>query len=158
MTGRTLYVGHAVTKVGKGGRIKIPQAFGAVLSKNGGQLRLLIGRSPTDNCWVCYDAGLRTLEVDQCRALIYPRDFESRESLSDMDRSIFGSLFVLDVSLGYSIKLPKSLAGSFFEGEKLVFVALGYAFEIWAIDDLLKSTQIHKNLADLVQAEKALLH
>ena len=158
MTGRTLYVGHAISKVGKGGRIKIPEAFGTVLCKNGGQLRILIGKSFTENCWVCYDAGLRVLDVDQCRALIYPRNFEQNESISNLDRSILSTLFVQDVSLGYSFRIPKELAGSIHEGEQLVFVSLGYAFEIWNIEDLLKSKHIHKNLASLIKGQKTSIH
>lgn len=158
VTAPMLYVGHAVSKVGKGGRIKIPESFGTVLSKNSGQLRILIGRSFTENCWICYDTSVRTMNVDQCRALIYPRDFELSDSISNLDRSILSTLFVQDVTLGYSFRLPKALAGSFFEGEQIVFVSLGYAFEIWDIDDLLKSKHTHKNLASLVESEKTILH
>ena len=158
MTSRTLYVGHAMSKVGKGGRIKIPESFGTVLSKNGGQLRILIGKSLTENCWVCYDAGLLSLDFDQCRSLIYPHDFARNDSLSDLDRSILSTLFVLDVSLGYSFRLPKALAESCFEGEQMVFVSMGYAFEIWDIDALLNSEHTHTNLASLIEREKISVH
>ena len=158
MTGRTLYVGHAIGKVGKGGRIKIPVSFGDVLNKNSGQLRILIGKSFTENCWVCYDTGIRSFEVDQCRSLIYSRNPNRSEAVSHMDRSILSNLFLLDVSLGYSFRLPKALAESVVEGEQVVFLSLGYSFEIWNIDDLLNSKHIHKNLASLIQAGKISLH
>ena len=158
MTDRMLYIGHAMSKVGKGGRIKIPDAFGSVLRKNGGQLRMLIGKSFTDDCWVCYDTGLQVLNVDQCRTLIYPNKCEIGDSVYDVDRSVLSTLFVLDVSLGYSFRLPKALADTCFEGEQIVFVSLGYAFEIWDIDALLKSKHIHKNLASIIEREKILLH
>ena len=158
MTDRMLYVGHAMSKVGKGGRIKIPDAFGAVLRKNGGQLRMLIGKSYAEDCWVCYDAGIQVLNVDQCRTLIYPNACEIGDSACDMDRTILSTLFVLDVSLGYSFRLPKALAETSIEGAQIVFVSLGYAFEIWDIDVLLKSKHIHKNLASLIEREKILLH
>ena len=75
-----------------------------------------------------------------------------------MDRSILSNLFLLDVSLGYSFRLPKALAESVVEGEQVVFLSLGYSFEIWNIDDLLNSKHIHKNLASLIQAGKISLH
>lgn len=158
MTDRMLYVGHAVSKVGKAGRMKIPQLFGDVLNKNSGNLRILIGKSYTENCWVCYDTAIRILDIDQCRSLIYPRDLGCAESIPNLDRSILSTLFLLDVSLSYSFKLPKALAGSFIEGEYAVFLSMGYAFEIWKIDDLLNSKHIHKNLASLIESEKNSLH
>ena len=147
-----------MSKVGKGGRIKIPDAFGSVLRKNGGQLRMLIGKSFTDDCWVCYDTGLQVLNVEQCRNLAYPNKCEIGDSVCDVDRSVLSTLFVLDVSLGYSFRLPKALAETSTEGAQVVFVSLGYAFEIWDIDVLLKSKHIHKNLASLIEREKILLH
>lgn len=158
MTGRSLYVGHAISKVGKAGRIKIPQPFGEVLNKNSGHLRILIGKSFTDNCWICYDTALRTLDIDQCRSLIYPRNLKNGEAVSNLDRSMLSTLFLLDVSLGYSFKLPKALAGSFIEGEQTVFLSMGYAFEIWKIDDLLNAKHIHKNLSSLIESERNSLH
>lgn len=158
MTSRTLYVGHAISTVAKGGRIKIPEPFSTVLSKNGGQLRMLIGKSFTQDCLICYDMSVRTMDLDQCRSLIYPRNLKKNEPTSDMDRSVLSTLFVSDVSLGHSFRLPKPLTGSVLEGAKVVFVSLGHAFEIWNIDDLLNSKNIHKNLASLIEGQKVLLH
>ncbi len=87
-----------------------------------------------------------------------PAPFERSETIADLNRSIPSTLFVIDVSLGYSLWLPKALAGSFFEGERLVFLSLGYAFEIWDIDVLLNSKHILKNLAALIEGQKTLGH
>lgn len=158
MNSPILYIGYAISKVGKGGRIKVPEAFGTVLNKNSGQLRILIGKSLTENCWICYDTSVRNLDIAQCRSLIYPSNFELNKSISDLDRSILSTLFSLDLTLAYSFRPPKALAGSFREGEQIVFVSRGYAFEIWDIDDLLNSKHIHKDLASLVKCEKTLMH
>lgn len=158
MTGRMLYVGHAISKVGKGDRIKIPESFGTVLSKNGGQLRILIGKSLSQNCLICYDMGVQSMDMDQCRSLIYPRNFEQSNLVSNIDRSVLATLFVSDVSLGHSFKLPKPLAGAVSEGGHVVFVSLGCAFEIWDLDDLLKSKHIHKNLVSLIEEHKISMH
>ena len=158
MNGRTLYVGHAISKVCKGERIKIPESFSTVLSKNGGQLRLLIGKSFSQDCLICYDMGVQSMDLDQCRSLIYPSNFAQSKSVSNMDRSILATLFVSNVSLGNSFRLPKPLAGLVPKGGHVVFVSLGYAFEIWNIDNLLKSKQIHKNLASLIERQKISLH
>ena len=154
MTDRSLYLGYAISKIGKAGTIKIPQLFGDVLSKNSGDLRMFISKSFTENCWVCYDSGILILDIDQARYFIYPRNLKPSESVSDLDRSMLSTFFLLNVSLDYSFKLPAALAGSFIEGEQAVFLSMGHSFEIWKIDDLLNSKHIHKNLRSLIEREK----
>lgn len=124
------YVGHALVRAGRGGRVRLPEFVRRVLDRRPSPL--FIGLHPRAPCLIAYDRR----QIEALSSALALRDLAA-DVPDDDQHALSRRLFGTSEEIGWpceTVRLPDFIRRRVGIADAVLFIGTGTAVEIWAPD------------------------